>query len=231
MVAFAAPVTRGCGTRVAGGIYADIGVGPGGTPIEEFLIDTRPVDLAALGITSIGVKLITDSRGVTHVFDLVGRDSYPNVADWVEEARRFGISRRIPQNLDVSRLTADSRIVLLHRRAWIENPRQLLPLAWPTCRTGRDEHRLTTEHCIRDWWETVEGGELVPTGGVLDEVVRTLPSCAYTARAPAPGVSYAPGYVASLPIPHLVVVHGAHSDELRDRLAQSTALPVEEVAQ
>lgn len=60
---------------------------------------------------------------VYHVFDIIGQDNYPNVADWIEEARRLGVSRRLELNAEeYGKLTPRSRLFLLHARAVINDP-------------------------------------------------------------------------------------------------------------
>jgi hypothetical protein len=61
---------------------------------------------------------------VTHVFDIIGGENYPNVADWLEETRRLGVSRRLElgSTEEYARLSPRSRLFLLHRRAVIDNP-------------------------------------------------------------------------------------------------------------
>ncbi len=111
---------RQCGYRKKGGVYLTVPTSEDGAPIEMFLLDPpQPIELDALGIAPRGVHLI-EKEGVWHVFDVVGQESYPNVCDVIEEARYFGISRRC-ELLDYSRITADSRLVLIHQRAAIWN--------------------------------------------------------------------------------------------------------------
>jgi hypothetical protein len=60
---------------------------------------------------------------VTHIFDEVGTDNYPNVADFIEESRRRGVSRRLElEASEYARLTSRSRLIMLHKRACIFNP-------------------------------------------------------------------------------------------------------------
>lgn len=64
---------------------------------------------------------------VAHVFDIIGQDNYPNVADFLEEARRLGVSRRLElEGGEYARLTSRSRLILLHKRAVIENPAEVI---------------------------------------------------------------------------------------------------------
>jgi hypothetical protein len=116
---------RQCGYRKKGGIYLTVLTSEDGAPIEYLLIDPpQPVDLDALGIVPRGVHLI-EKEGVWHVFDVVGQDNYPNVCDVLEEGRVLGFSRRC-ELPDYSRLTRESRLVLIHQRAFIRNYREYL---------------------------------------------------------------------------------------------------------
>ena len=64
-------------------------------------------------MSAVGVTLI-ERDGVTHVLDVVGREHYPAVELFVDEARRVGVSRRIAVTTDFERLTPDSRLLVLH---------------------------------------------------------------------------------------------------------------------
>jgi hypothetical protein len=89
---------------------------------------------------------------VAHVFDIVGGEYYPNVADFLEEARRLGVSRRLELEAgEYARLTPRSRLFLLHRRAVINNPAdylnelgelELARLANAECPKYHPEHRV-----------------------------------------------------------------------------------------
>ena len=146
---------RGCDYRQPGGAYLAVPLGPGGRPVEDFLVDPPVVvegdRREALGLSAVGVALV-ERDGATHVFDIVGREHYPSVAEFVDEVRRLGVSRRISRNADFSRLSADSRLVLLHEHADVANA-----LEFPSerrCPTEREEH-LTAGYrgmCARLWW-------------------------------------------------------------------------------
>jgi hypothetical protein len=144
---------RGCGVREPGGAYIAVPLGPGGRPVEEFLVDPPVVvDAGALGLCAVGTTMI-ERDGVTHVFDVVGREHYPTVAEFVGEARRMGISRRISASADFSRITSQSRLVLLHAHADIANA-----LEFPTearCPCEVEDHLVAgfSGMCARLWWE------------------------------------------------------------------------------
>ena len=201
----ALPVERGCGRRVRGGLYWECGLGPHGTPVEEFLLDPPVPPPTGLGLRARGVTpLVVD--GVTHLLDWVGADSYPNTADFVEEVRRCGLSRRLPVTLDLSALSPASRLLLVHARARVVNAGEYGPFPCPT-----DRHVPGTDGCVGVWWEDVEGGE--PCGGDNPRaVIRRLPSLAYAAWRRPHGVTpeYTAALFASFPAARLVVVAGGN---------------------
>src|SRR5260370_24193058 len=111
------PVERGCGEREQGGVYAETGLSPYGTPLEFFLIDPpRPLPE---GLDLINKPQLWEdpATGITHLLIWIGSEYYQWCSDYIEETRRFGASRRINPNLELSRLTRESRMILAHPRA------------------------------------------------------------------------------------------------------------------
>jgi hypothetical protein len=193
---------RGCGHRQPGGAYFAVPLGPGGRPVEEYLIDPPIViDAARLGASSVGVTLI-EREGVTHVLDIVGREHYPTVAEFVEEARRLGVSRRAPRTIDFERIGERSRLLLAHPHADIANAAEF-PCERPCpCRVA--EHRAPgfAEMCARLWW-----------------------------KEPLEATRHRLALFASIPIPQIEVVRdpvaGTHSDTVS--AASRSGLPIVEV--
>lgn len=209
---------RGCGERLAGGIYLEVGFGPHGQPPEAFLIDPpMAVDPDALGLSPVGVTLVRDpGTGVTHVFDWVGSEHYPNVADFCEEFYRFGVSRRAARTIDFSALTTASRLVLLHSRAIIVNRQEYYASRTPTMWTCpkkitshySDHSQHFREMCIRLWWEDVEGGLSSDDPDNPRRVIRRQPSFSYLAHRRPAGATplYHLGIFANLPIHQIAVI-------------------------
>jgi hypothetical protein len=244
---------RGCGERKEGGIYAECGLSKWGLPVEHFLVDPpQVVEMDALGLTAIGVKLI-EVNGVWHVFDVVGSEHYPNVADLVEEVRILGASRRLAKTLDFSRLTSESKLVLLHRRAQIENAGEYvsalgawMPTGWH-CPKHLPEHEsppLPPAMCAGLWWVDVEGGatpsqvgrHLTPSlcgvsdASLLTAVTRHMPSFSYDAWARPVGIQaqYRLAIFMVLPITNLAVIRAKDGSHEESRQAAERArLPVE----
>ncbi|HLJ34446.1 MAG TPA: hypothetical protein VKU38_12365 [Ktedonobacteraceae bacterium] len=122
------PVERGCGDREPGGVYCESGLSPYGRPLEEFLIDPPlpvPDGLDLVNKPQLWQRRLPDGQPVLDaagnpIYDLliwVGEQHYPYCPDYIEETRRYGASRRLNPNLDLSRLSCTSRMILAHARA------------------------------------------------------------------------------------------------------------------
>ncbi|MCL4296298.1 MAG: hypothetical protein KJ077_11240 [Anaerolineae bacterium] len=152
-----APNGRGCGERVEGEAYACFGIGAGGHLIEEYIVD--PVRRWP-GKFQRGIKVMPrDPRNPNGVHDLVvfvGAENYPSVWSFVEEASRFGVSRRMPPKLPYEKLTPGvSLMVMVHSKA--------IPLSF-SYDLNRSNRPLDGCKCARDWqWATAAWGG-VPVG-------------------------------------------------------------------
>lgn len=189
---------RGCGgARQMGAIYATALTGVYGHPIEEFLIDP-PISLSRLGLghlASVGVHPFEASDGKTMILDRIGLEHYPDVAGFVEEARRnlgqsmLGVSRRISRTFPFRKITRDTLLYLAHDRALILNCqqyiaaeqssfRETLPgcsriVGWQHCKRGPslfEAYRHVREDseqymCSRLWWQDVTRWRMPPGKG------------------------------------------------------------------
>lgn len=213
---------RACGKRKPGGMYIETGQSDDGMPVEYFLLDPplkiTPRVQDALGIKALGVTIVgrpnPKGRIVYHVIDWVGQEYYPNVADFVEEVRRQGLSRRIPMTAEFARLTSDSRILLVHPRAWVENYASyrevIVRRLGLYCPKGILEHLDATKvptMCDGVWWNDIEDGDGLPDGTCR----RVLPGCSYVGQ-PRPRLlqpAYTPGLFLSLPISRIAIINDA----------------------
>ncbi|APU89158.1 conserved hypothetical protein [Virus Rctr71] len=107
---------RGCGYRNPGSLYCESRLVDGGSPIEAFLMDP-PV---AYSQQSIGIQMYQDAGDIWHILDVIGKENYPYPSDFIEEGRHMGFSRRLPKNIDVSKLTRESHILCIHERALLK---------------------------------------------------------------------------------------------------------------
>src|SRR5690625_4426376 len=116
---------RGCGnSRTTGGVYLESRVMSEGASISTFKPLTHcftdpPVAFTAP--STQGMTIIEAPDGTKHLLDHIGATHYPYASDYLEEGRRHGFSRRIPKNLDLSGLTAESRMIAVHPRGRIKN--------------------------------------------------------------------------------------------------------------
>jgi hypothetical protein len=119
------PVPRGCGEREPGGVYAESGLSPHGRPLEEFLFDPPlpiPEGLDLINKPLLWQRTLASGEPALDendlpIFDLliwVGAEHYPYCPDYLEETRRYGASRRLNPNLDLSQLSRSSRMILAH---------------------------------------------------------------------------------------------------------------------
>jgi hypothetical protein len=166
----AIPEPRGCGDREAGGVYAESGFSrSGGKPLEHFLFDPPlplpdGIDLVNKPqlwqrIDPLSGETVLDPVTDVPVYDLliwIGAEHYPEAVDYIEETRRLGASRRLNPNMDFSKLTRRSRMLLAHPRAIIASWKDLL--APQSCKKRLPYHdQVFSEHLYRDELELGEG--------------------------------------------------------------------------
>lgn len=230
---------RGCGERTKGGIYLECPVGDVGMPVEHFLVDTPfVIDPDEYGLSPVGVKLV-EKNGITHVFDIVGQEYYPNVADFVEEIRRMGLSRKVSPTLDFKRLTAQSKIILLHARAFDHNfskfpsppPCPKLKCGCSACQETAKSHSVAKGKrlscmCAGLWWNDIEGGDPKAGGGVI----RQMPAFSFQGAERPKNIKpkYELAMFMRLPINNIAVIkdpdHGRH--EQAEAKAAEAGVPV-----
>ena len=222
-------IERGCGFRQQGGVYAEVPLSDFGLPLENFLFcppithvknnqgERAPIE-QAWGLSPRGVTLIHQD-GAVHVVDIVGRQSYPNASDILEETRRHGLSRRLElSEEDYALLGPGSKILLAH--AWgskanasdyaLDEP----PTASP-CPKAHPYHErnVLTEMCAALHLEGIVGGE------TYDEekaraVRRTVGSTSYFGYSAPTGIDPTRNemaLIAAFPIHHITVVR--HDDK------------------
>jgi hypothetical protein len=231
------PPPRECGMRYENAVYWALDLGPGGRPIDDFFFDPPvPVPDDVLAATpSIGVHWL-ERNGVWHLVDRVGLDNYPNPADVYEETARLGLSRRLPKTLDFSRLTAASRLLVVHDRALVANW-QILALAPGVtyqCPTGKHVP-MADPDCIGQWWETLTHAEPVSeTDPFADPraVTRHMATFDYQGRQSPAGMEpeRVPGFIGSFPATRLEVIAGDESQAILERVSEAR-LPCAEVPQ
>jgi hypothetical protein len=241
---------RGCGSREKGGIYLECG-SPDGGGLPMWTLIRDPIvafDPETIGLSPVGVKLV-EMDGVWHVFDWVGAQHYPNAADFLEEAVRLGLSRRISRKEDLAKIGPGSLMILVHPKAHIEGFPTDVPVP---CVTGKHPdmgERLALQEAGRLWLvgdkDTVDPDSLLPGnwpqwaphpmegGKVPDEAyephVRAMPAFEYNLGVRPKGVKLTPGIIMVAPIERLAVVNDPDDPEnLRESMdaASQASVPV-----
>jgi hypothetical protein len=146
---------RGCGVRAPAGVYLEVPLSRHGRPLRDFLIDPvirvpDDLDLVPRGVTLMERVTNDGPTGVYDVWDHVGERHYPNVADFVEEVSKMGLSRRVQGNLDFSKLSPASRIILMHPYAHVENAVELYRSIDAEDRDYNPKAALNDWNC--KWW-------------------------------------------------------------------------------
>lgn len=225
-------VERGCGTRKEGGVYLEVGFSEEGIPMKYFWADppvTYEVD------KEIGQSLVR-REDTFHVVDWIGASGYPYPTDILEEARSYGLSRRISHNFPFEKLTKESRIILVHGRALTSDPAGAFldeeeifehteaSRIFSTClhmeRTGRDDHfKAPVGPCNRFWYMDAEANAEIGT--------RSIASTEYPVVDADTDLDMESGIIASFPISRFATIEaGDGSHEERDRmLSEATEIP------
>ena len=245
---------RGCGKRQRGGIYMETGLAPAGQgkPLEYFIIcPPHKVNMVKLGLTPIS-PLVFQKEGVWHVMDFVGEKYYPNVADMLEEIRHFGLSRRMGKDMNFKKLTAQSRILLVHRKAYMDHNdpywrdyRVIPGLPHQPCPKEMQMHDALPEAskktkyvqvmCAGLYWQDLELKDTECEAENERDVVRKVGDTTYNGalQPESIGPEYYPAMFASFPISRLVVVEdpveNLHEDGLE--VARKSSLPVDLVGE
>lgn len=215
---------RECGPgRQQGHIYAECGFGAGGATIEHFLID-HPVAVnpAHLGLSTQGVTLL-ERQGTWHIVDLVGASHYPYPADFIEEARAIGISRKIPRTADFAKLGPGSTLILIHAKGRVTNAAAAAAhaLHW-ACPCGKG-HPASDPCAAWHWY--------APDVNLPGTLKRKLKRATYEVKplyGEPPLLDFTPAYFLQVPISNLSVIRNQDGtvDPLSRDIAGRARLPI-----
>ncbi len=208
---------RLCGSgRTAGETYLECAVGTHG---QQLLVDIPDwIEPEMFGLSDLGVRLITDPNGVTHVLDIVGRSHYPEVADFIEEGFRMGISRKISSATPVTGLTVQSKLFLIHARALVGNAADLAQPADFACPCAKGHRSM--DGCLGWAWHAP------PNAGLG---TRKLTEATYAVRSTIPQEAvYQHAIFMAAPIQNLTVIRSPDAQTEAERLshARTSGIPV-----
>lgn len=242
---------RGCGDRKEGGVYGCLGIDVFGTPFHEFLYDPPipwrhgPFRGIRPETPEIRGKLWEDSDFV--LYDWIGEGSYPFVPDWVEEARRFGVSTRLPPTLPWERMAGKNVwLVTIHANAIIEwtptpperdwtyqfCPFNVAPIErqdehWPECLWHL--WPLVVEKDPERTWHNISDVTFVdcPWGSYMPHDVVTTDTHHRMLDTLLPLVDFSPGAFGAWPLTHIEAVK--YVDDKATGI-EKAGLPIEIVA-
>jgi hypothetical protein len=215
------PPERGCGHRVKNGIYIETPTDEDGVPVETFLICPSIPMKGPMR----GQQLVKAANGVYHLIDRIGEGSYPYPSDFIEEVRRYGLSRRASISIPWHLLTQKSRIILTHPKAIVENLLDEFdpnPVPDAVC-CYADKHACedaADPHICNSWaWHYVHDKD-------TDRGVRDMPSFSYrpvifTGLRP----TYTEGVIGAFPVARIAIIQGDNTDELFEKV-NVTNVPV-----
>lgn len=136
--------------------------------LNEFLDPTIPTELMSkdLRLCAQGVTYFQDNNGIWHVAFVVGLDTAPNAADTLMEDALKDRTTKIHPTSQMSLLTADSCLYVIHRRGYITNGSYLKkhrrPLIYEDCFLPQDDYRRemhldpgSDEFCTALLWQAV----------------------------------------------------------------------------
>jgi len=204
----AIPVPRGCGEREPGGIYIECGLSDHGLPLEAFLVDPPlpiPEGLDLINKSQLWQRTMPSGEPALDVweqpiYDLliwIGAEFYPYCPDFIEEVRRFGASRRLNPNLDLSLLSRASRMILAHP--------SVLNTQWQSQRPPRACDKAITGHAGTPGQDEENDGSDEWDDGEQDEDEDVLGEVYEDASARSTAIAQA--YVPTLPVAVSAAMH------------------------
>lgn len=209
-------IRRGCGFRIPGGLYVCSGLDPDGSPIDEFLIDP-PLPYNG---ERFRAPFVFQRGGRQHLMMWVGAEYYPYCSDFVEEVRRFGVSKRIATNFPIERLTKESLLFLVHPRARCEDHGLLPPVEY--CPKGNAEHISVNEpYCLGHSYTVAD-----PNAGGTTRTIGDTSYTVYPHSMCKVNYEHSAGIFMRVPITHfdhIVTIDGKANPSI---VAKTTALPV-----
>ncbi len=208
-------IRRGCGYRTPGGLYVCSGLSPYGRPLSEFVIDP-PILYEG---EPFRAPQLFERDGVKHLKMFVGAEHYPFASDFLEESRRYGVSKRIPNRFPVEQLEPGSMLYLIHPRAIVADY-EALPLP-EYCPKDVESHRTAKDECCLGYSylvaEANSGISLRQIGDTSYEV--------YPHSMGGEQHEYHAGFFLVVPITHFDhILVGEAADS--DIVSKETALPI-----
>jgi len=226
---------RGCGERKDKGLYLECSPSKDGAPIEHFIFDLPiPVNQEPFRAPI----LYRDKRsGIYHVLIWVGKKFYESPWDFIREAEVKGISRRIPKNFPIHKLSRGSKMLFIHSDAVIKNWKELVEelrkqgITEIPCPKGNKKHKNLEDNCISLLYYLLKGKETEEESKFGRWVDRKVGDLVYSIPNPFKELNFQPvfetGIFLYVPITNIAyITKDGQVEESVKEAAQNCNLPV-----
>lgn len=208
-------IIRGCGKRTAGGLYVCCGLSPDGSPLENFIVDP-PIPYTG---DRFRAPLVIEREGKKHLMLWVGNEYYPFCSDFIEEVRKYGASKRVPNNFSIEELEEGSMLLLVHPKAIMQDY-SFLPLP-EFCPKDIPEHYCTKDvYCLGHSYQVATANV-----GVGMRKLGDTEYAVYPHTMSEMNYDFTPGIFLRLPITHFD--HILHKGKANPKITgKTTKLPI-----
>jgi len=208
-------ITRGCGLRKPGGLYVCSGLSPYGPPLENFVVDP-PLPYNA---GPFRAPIVFEKEGKKHIMLWVGAEYYPYCSDFIEEVRKYGASKRVPNNFPIGELERGSMLFLVHPKAIVADF-EYLPAVEYCPKADPSHYSEKKECCLGHSYQIAEPNIALNVRKLGDTEYAVYPH-----TMSAPEYEFTPGIFLRLPITHFdhILLKGKANPKITSRSAK---LPV-----
>lgn len=208
-------ITRGCGLRKPGGLYVCSGLSPYGSPIENFIVDP-PLPYNS---GPFRAPIVFEKEGRKHIMMWVGAEYYPYCSDFIEEVRKYGASKRVPNNFPIEELERGSMLFLVHPKAMVADF-EYLPMVEYCPKADPSHWAANEEYCLGHSYQIAE-----PNVGINLRKLGDTEYTVYPHTMSAAEYEFSPGIFLRLPITHFD--HIVHKGKTNPKITSKRAkLPI-----
>ena len=226
---------RGCGERKDKGLYLECATSPFGLPIEHFIFDPPiPINQEPFRAPILWKDKKT---GIYHVLIWIGKKFYESPWDFIREAEAKGVSRRIPKNFPIHKLSPGSSMLLIHSDAILENWKELVKelrrqgISSIPCPKEKEEHKEMKEYCLSLLYYLLSGEKAGYDSDQRKWVKRKVGDLTYLLPNPYEELNFKPvfktGIFLRAPITNIAYISkDGQVEESINEVAQQCKLPV-----
>ena len=226
---------RGCGERKDKALYLECATSPDGLPIEHFIFDP-PIPINQEPFRA--PILWRDERtGIYHVLIWIGKKLYESPWDFIKEAAIKGVSRRMPKNFPIHKLSPGSKMLFVHSDAILQNWQELVEelkkqgISNIPCPKENKNHKELKGNCIALLYYILKGEETEDESEYGKWVDRTIGDLTYSIPNPYKEIEFQPVFKTGIflyaPITNIAYISkDGQIEESVKEIAQECKLPV-----